>query len=64
MEIGGGGGDVMGGVGYRPTAGALSVFSDLRTEIDVAEKDFERLVADVDAFNKKYSGRLAAIGGK
>jgi hypothetical protein len=61
-EIGGGGGDVMGGVGYRPTAAAVTLFKDLRAEIDAAEKDFEKLVADVEAFNKKHAARLAAIG--
>jgi hypothetical protein len=63
-EIGGGGGDVMGGVGYRPTAAAVAVFNDLRAQIEAAAKDFEKLAADVDAFNRKHAGRLAAIGAR
>ena len=62
-EIGGAGGDVMGGVGYRPTSGSVAVFKDLRAQLDVAEQDFKKLLAEVDAFNKKYAGRLAPITG-
>jgi len=62
-EIGGSGGDVMGGIGYRPTSGSLAIFKDFRAQIDVAEKDYLKLLAEVDAFNKKYSGKLATIDG-
>jgi photosystem II stability/assembly factor-like uncharacterized protein len=60
-EIGGAGGDVMGGLGYRPTAASVAVFKDLRAQMDVAENDFERLMAEVAAFNKANAGRLPAI---
>jgi hypothetical protein len=60
-EIGGSGGDVMGGIGYPPTSGSIALFKDLRAQMDVAEKDFEKLLGDVDAFNKTHAGRLAPI---
>ena len=60
-EIGGGGGDVMGGVGYRPTSSAVSVFRDLRNQMEVARADFNRLMQEVEAFNKAQSGKLAPI---
>jgi len=60
-EIGGGGGDVMGGVGYRPTNSAVSVFKDLRNQMEVARADFNRLMQEVEAFNKAQSGQLAPI---
>jgi hypothetical protein len=65
-EIGGGGGDVMGGAGFRPTAAAVGVFKDLRGQIDAAEKDFATLVKDVEAFNAKYGSRISPIttGGR
>ena len=60
-EIGGSGGDVMGGVGYRPTNAAVAVFKDRLAEIEVAKKDFDRLMRDVEAFNKTYAGKLGPI---
>ena len=33
-EVGGSGGDVMGGAGYRPTAAALKVFQDRLKDLD------------------------------
>ena len=65
-EIGGGGGDVMGGAGFRPTAAAVGVFKDLRAQIDAADKDFTTLVNEVEAFNAKYASRVAPIatGGR
>jgi hypothetical protein len=62
-EIGGNGGDVMGGIGYRPTSGSVALLKDFRAQIDVAEQDFNKLLAEVDAFNKKHTGRLAPITG-
>jgi photosystem II stability/assembly factor-like uncharacterized protein len=62
-EIGGGGGDVMGGAGYRPTNAAVAVFKDRLAELEVARKDFDRLVKDVEAFNKAHAGKLSAISG-
>ena len=63
-EIGGSGGDVAGGVGYRPTDAALSVFGDLRQQMAAAEPDFARLMRDVEAFNRKHAGRLPAISDR
>ena len=40
-EVGGGGGDVFGGVGYRPTAAALSVFDEQQKELATARTAFD-----------------------
>jgi photosystem II stability/assembly factor-like uncharacterized protein len=63
-EIGGGGGDVMGGVGYRPTSAAVGVFEDRLRELEVGRADFNRLLQAVEAFNKAHAGRVAAISDK
>jgi hypothetical protein len=63
-EIGGGGGDVMGGIGYRPTNAAVGVFKDLVAEMQTARKDFDKLMSDVEAFNKTHAGKLPAISDK
>jgi hypothetical protein len=63
-EIGGNGGDVMGGAGYRPTNAAVSVFKERLAELDVARKDFDRLMKDVEAFNAKHAGTLPALSDK
>jgi len=60
-EIGGGGGDVMGGAGFRPTNAAVGQYRERVAELEVARKDFDRLLADVAAFNKTHSGKIAAI---
>jgi photosystem II stability/assembly factor-like uncharacterized protein len=60
-ELGGGGGDVAGGVAYRPTDAAVAVFGDLRQQIQTARADVDRLMRDVEAFNQKHAGRLPAI---
>jgi hypothetical protein len=60
-EVGGSGGDVMGGVGFRPTNAAVGVFKDRQAEIETARKDFDRLMTDVAAFNKAQAGKIAAI---
>jgi hypothetical protein len=60
-EVGGSGGDVAGGVGYRPTDAALSVFQNRLKELDAARGAFDRLMQEVSAFNKTYTGRLPAI---
>jgi hypothetical protein len=53
-EIGGGGGDVAGGAGYRPTNAAVGVFKDLQAQMAAAQKDFEKLLKDVQTFNEKH----------
>jgi photosystem II stability/assembly factor-like uncharacterized protein len=60
-EIGGSGGDVAGGVAYRPTAAAVSVFQDRLKELEVGSADFKRLMQEVETFNKTYQGKLPAI---
>ncbi len=60
-EVGGGGGDVAGGVGYRPTNAALEVFQDRLKDLAAGRAAFDALVADVAAFNKTHAGRIAAI---
>jgi hypothetical protein len=63
-ELGGGGGDVAGGVAYRPTDAAVGVFQDRLTEMEAARADFDRLLAEVEAFNRSHAGRLPAISDR
>jgi hypothetical protein len=60
-EVGGSGGDVMGGVGFRPTNAAVGVFKDRLAELDIARKDFDRLMTEVEAFNKAHIGKIGPI---
>lgn len=60
-EVGGGGGDVMGGNGYGPTKASLDVFADRQKEIVAAKAKYDALIAAVEAFNKTNAGKLAAI---
>ena len=60
-EIGSGGGDVMGGLAYRPTNAAQAQFQDHQKLFATAQTDFDKLMAEVAAFNKKYAGKIAAI---
>ena len=63
-EVGGSGGDVAGGVGYRPTNASLSVYEDRLRELAVARTDFDQLLKAVEAFNKTNAGRIAPISDK
>ena len=63
-EVGGGGGDVMGGTGYRPTAAALGVFEDLMKDLEKGKSAFTVLLKEVEAFNKTHAGKLPAISDK
>jgi hypothetical protein len=60
-EVGGSGGDVAGGVGYRPTNAALGVYEDRLRDLEIARADFDRLLEQVEAFNQAHAGRLPAI---
>ncbi|MGH7505020.1 MAG: WD40/YVTN/BNR-like repeat-containing protein, partial [Longimicrobiales bacterium] len=60
-EIGGSGGDVAGGAGYRPTDAAIAVFQDRLKELETANADFDALMREVEAFNRANAGRLAPI---
>jgi hypothetical protein len=60
-EIGSGGGDVAGGLAYRPTNAALSNFQDFQAQMATAQADFDKLMREVEAFNKTHAGRLPPI---
>ena len=60
-EVGGNGGDVFGGAGYRPTDAAVDVFDDRLREIEAAEGDFAALMQRIEAFNRQHAGRLPPI---
>jgi hypothetical protein len=60
-EVGGSGGDVAGGVGYRPTDAAAGVYDDLLGELGVARTDFDRLLQEVEAFNRAHAGTIPPI---
>ena len=56
-EVGGSGGDVAGGAGYRPTNAALSVFRILK-DLEAGRAAFDKLMQEVEAFNKANAGKL------
>ena len=58
---GGGGGDVMGGVAYRPTTAALGVFENLSRELQTAKDAFEALMKEVEA---KRMAQAMLIGAR
>jgi hypothetical protein len=60
-ELGGSGGDVMGGVAYRPTNAAASVYQEFLKQLGAGRADFDKLMRDVAAFNTANAGRLPAI---
>ena len=60
-EVGGSGGDVAGGVGYKPTSAALNVFEDRLRDLTTARADFETLMKEVAAFNKAHAGKITPI---
>jgi hypothetical protein len=60
-EVGGSGGDVAGGAAFRPTNAAMEVYQDRLSALDAARIDFDRLIQDIDRFNRQHSGRLPAI---
>jgi photosystem II stability/assembly factor-like uncharacterized protein len=63
-EIGGGGGDVMGGAGYAPTGAASAVYEDRLKELQAARTAFGGLLQDVEAFNQAHAGKLPPITDK
>jgi len=62
-ELGGGGGDVAGGVAYRPTDASREVYRGFLQELEVARSAFADLIETVDAFNRDHEGRLPTISG-
>jgi photosystem II stability/assembly factor-like uncharacterized protein len=63
-EIGGSGGDVMGGQGYPPTDAAKSVYEDRLREMVDARSAFEALMLEVAAFNKANAGRVSPVSDR
>lgn len=63
-EIGGSGGDVAGGVAYRPTDAAVTVFREQLQLLEQANADFDALMRAVEEFNRAHAGRLAPISDK
>jgi photosystem II stability/assembly factor-like uncharacterized protein len=60
-EIGGSGGDVMGGAGYAPTLTASGVFEDRLKDVQAGRSAFTTLMQEVEAFNKVHAGKLTPI---
>jgi len=60
-EIGRGGGDVAGGLSSRPTDAAVAALEERQREMEAARHDFEKLLQDVEAFNRAHTGSLPAI---
>ncbi|MEE4278106.1 MAG: hypothetical protein V2I82_06540 [Halieaceae bacterium] len=60
-EVGGRGGDVFGGAGYRPTDAAVDVFDDRLREIEAAESDFAALLLRVDDLNERFAGKVPPV---
>jgi hypothetical protein len=60
-EVGGGGGDVMGGSGYRPTNAASGVYEEQLKAIQAGRSAFTTLMQEVDAFNRTHAGKLPPI---
>jgi len=63
-EVGGGGGDVMGGAGYRPTNAASGVYEEQLKFVQQGRSALTGLMAEVEAFNKAHAGKLPAITDK
>jgi len=57
-EVGGGGGDVAGGVAYPPTKSALNAYEEQLKLLGAARADFDKLMAEVAAFNKANAGKI------
>jgi len=57
-EVGGGASDVAGGVAYGPTSAQLNAYEDRLKEMEAARSAFNKLMAEVDAFNKANAGKL------
>jgi hypothetical protein len=63
-EVGGGGGDVMGGAGYQPTQAASGVYEEQLKAVQTGRGAFATLMTEVDAFNKAHAGNLPVITDK
>ena len=63
-EVGGGGGDVMGGAGYRPTNAASGVYEEQLKGVQMGRSALTTLMQEVEAFNKAHAGRLPPISDR
>jgi photosystem II stability/assembly factor-like uncharacterized protein len=63
-EVGGGGGDVMGGSGFRPTNAAAGVYEEQLKGLQMGRSAFATLMQEVEAFNKVNAGKLPAISDR
>src|SRR5262249_17326958 len=63
-EVGGGGGDVMGGAGYQPTQAASGVYEEQLRAVQLGRGAFATLMGEVDAFNKAHSSQLPPISDR
>jgi len=63
-EVGGGASDVAGGVAYGPTGGSLSVYEDRLRDLQAGRASFDKLMADIEAFNKAHAGKLPPLSDK
>ncbi len=63
-EVGGGGGDVSGGVAFRPTDASVGVLADQMRQLTAAKIDFDQLMTRVAAFNKAHAGTLPPLSDK
>jgi photosystem II stability/assembly factor-like uncharacterized protein len=63
-EVGGGGGDVAGGLASRPTGAAVTVFGTRQREITDANSGFDRLMQTVAEFNRNNAGKLPPISDR
>jgi len=52
---------VMGGSGYAPTNASLAVYEDRLKDVQAARSAFTGLMAEVEAFNKLFAGKLPPI---
>ena len=49
---------------YGPTSGALNAYEEQLKLLGLARSDFDKLMAEVAAFNKANAGKVAAISDK
>jgi photosystem II stability/assembly factor-like uncharacterized protein len=60
-EVGTGASDMAGGADFRPTDASMQTLSDIEKDLNAAKVAFDRLQADVRAFNESMRGKVAPI---
>jgi hypothetical protein len=63
-EIGGGASDVSGGAAYAPSGGSRIAFKEQSDKLAAARVEFDKLMLEVEAFNKAHTGKLPPISDK